>query len=84
MVNKNLIEAIDSGSEQKCGVAVYFTFLQRLNKCFDALCECADGCGKENAISIIKESFGLAKAEAELGIRETLLFLANRGRTDTP
>ena len=80
MVNKNLLDAIDSGDEKKCGTAVYFTFLSRMSRCFNALCECAEGCGKENAISVIKESFDLAKAESELGLRETLLYLANRGR----
>ena len=80
MVNENLIEAIDSGSEQKCGLAVYWTFIHRMDRCFGALCECAEGCGKDNAIEVIKESFSSAKSEAELGLRETLLFLANRGR----
>lgn len=82
MVNNDLIEAIYSGNEPKCGLAVYFTFLHRMDQCFGALCECAEGCGKDNAMSIIKDAFGNAKAEAEITLRETLLYLAKRGKGD--
>lgn len=82
MVNKNLIESLESENEDKIDLGVYFSFLSRMNQCFEALCQCVEGCGKAKAITIISEAFQSAIGNARIDIIETLKFLYERRSLD--
>ena len=78
MVNKELIDAIEDGNERWLSSTIYDRFYFGMEKCFDAILECVNGCGKDKAIAIIKERFDEVRVDAEHELSETLLYLAKR------
>ena len=80
MVDSELIKALEECNERKVETASYFLFFHNIVQCFNAIYECSDGCGKPNAVTVIKQRFDNVRAESEKELQETLLYLSNRSK----